>query len=76
MDNYSNGRMWDEYDRALSRIAELEAENEALQNKVDKIKDFFVIISNWIWKRQGQPLPQWSNEFEEVCQMMEPEGGE
>ena len=76
MDRYSNGRMWDEYDKALSRIAELEDENEALQNKVDKTKDFLEIISKWFWKRQGQPLPQWSDEFEQVCQMIELKGGE
>ena len=74
--NYSNGRMWDEYDKAINRIAELEDQNEKLQNKIDKIKDFLVIVSKWLWKRQGQPLPQWSDEFEEICQMMEPEGSE
>ena len=76
MDYYSNGRMWDEYDKALSRIAELEEENEALQNKVDKTKDFLEIISKWLWKRQGYPVPQWCDEFNEVCEMIELKGGE
>ena len=76
MDHYSNGRMWDEYDKALSRIAELEEENEALKNKVDKAKDFLETVSLWLWKRQGQPLPQWCDEFNDVCEMIELKGGE
>ena len=39
MDHYSNGRMWDEYDKALSRIAELEEENEYLKARLESAGD-------------------------------------
>ena len=39
MDHYSNGRMWDEYDKALSRIAELEEENEQLKTRIETAGD-------------------------------------
>lgn len=33
--NYSNGRMWDEYDKALNCVTELEAENERLKTRLE-----------------------------------------
>ena len=39
MDRYSNGRMWDEYDKALSRIAELEEENDHLKARLESAGD-------------------------------------
>lgn len=39
MEHYSNGRMWDEYDKAISRIAELEEENEYLKARLESAGD-------------------------------------
>ena len=37
--NYSNGRMWDEFDKAINRIAELEVENEKLKTRLETAGD-------------------------------------
>jgi len=37
--NYSNGRMWDEFDKAINRITELESENEKLKTRLETAGD-------------------------------------
>ena len=41
--NYSNGSMWDKYDNAINRVAELEAENENLRSA---LKPFALLLAD------------------------------
>ena len=41
--NYSNGSMWDKYDNAINRVAELEAENDNLRSA---LKPFALLLAD------------------------------
>jgi hypothetical protein len=46
-------------------------------HKLELLEDFLEHVGLWLYKQQGNPLPLWEDEFQEVCQMMEPVyGGE
>lgn len=46
--------------------------NQELLAKHEKLSDFLEILSRWLYKQRGNPLPSWADEFEKICKMMEP----
>jgi len=47
-------------------------EIEEKDEKLDRLDSLLESISLWMYKQQGSPLLQWADEFQAVCQMMEP----
>jgi hypothetical protein len=45
MSNYSNGRMWDDYDKALSRITDLEEERDTLRARAEQAEAALAAIN-------------------------------
>ncbi|NMC45959.1 MAG: hypothetical protein GYA52_03920 [Chloroflexi bacterium] len=47
-------------------------EVEEKDEKLERLGNFLENVSMWMYKQQGNPLPQWADEFQTVCQIMEP----